>query len=70
MKKYMVSARVTISLHKKIEATSPKEAMKIARGLGMPGLCYSCSNGGSQDEESWELSGELDGEPVEIAIED
>jgi hypothetical protein len=68
--KFNVNARVTISLYKRIEAGTPEEAMEIAAGLAMPGLCYGCSEAGKDDDETWQLRGELDGEATKIVIEE
>ena len=68
--KFNVNAQVTISLYKRIEAGTPEEALEIAAGLAMPGLCHMCSEAGKGDDESWQLGGELDGEATEIVIEE
>jgi hypothetical protein len=36
----------------------------------MPGLCYGCSEAGKDDDETWQLRGELDGEATKIVIEE
>lgn len=68
--KFKMNAQVTISLYKRIEADTPEEAIEIAKGLAMPGLCYACSEAGKGDDELWQLGGELDGEATEIVIEE
>lgn len=66
-KAYTVIAEVTISLQKEITASSAEDAIWIAKNLGLPRLCWQCAGG--QDEETWDLSGELDGEPMHIEVE-
>lgn len=67
-KRFVVTAEVTVSLRKEIDAFSIAEAMEHAAGLGTPRLCWQCS--GDQGDDAWELSGELDGEPMNIQLED
>lgn len=65
---YVVTAEVTISLSKEISASSAEAAVEIAKGLRLSQLCWQCA--GDQDDETWDLSGELDGTPMHIEIED
>lgn len=69
MPNYTVVGLLTISVHTRVEANSPEEAIEIARGRDVPGLCHQCSNSERADEE-WSTSGELDGEPYDLAIEE
>lgn len=68
MKKYTVSGVVTISVHTDVEARSPSEAKRIACGRGMVALCARCAEG--EPSEEWVTSGELDGEPDRLEVEE
>ncbi len=68
MKEFVVVANVTISVHTRIRARSAAAAIEEASGRGMPTLCHQCA-GGNPDED-WCTSGELDGEPVKLRIEE
>lgn len=65
MKKYDVSATVTVSVFATVEANTAEEAREIAASLEMPNFCYGCSQA---HEGFWGCS-ELDGEACEITIE-
>lgn len=65
---YRVVAMCTISVHTDVEATSKREAVKLARGRSMMSLCHQCSGGSSHDE--WSTSGELDGTPFDLTAEE
>lgn len=67
--KFRVRAQVTVSIFKEIEATSEEDALNLARDLCLPGLCYQCSEAGRDDNDVWQLGGELDGAATNIAIE-
>ena len=68
MKTYTVSAVVTVSLFTKVNANSKQEAIEIAESRGLQGLCHQCASSREPHEE-WSLSGELDGEPCDISVD-
>lgn len=68
-REFTVTGEVTISVSKRVRATSAEEAKDIADTLGMPGLCHQCSHAGNDDAEAWELDG-LDGEAVNVRVEE
>ena len=61
--KYLVSAEVTISVVTEVEAASATEAEAAASDYWMPSLCHQCAQAGKDEDETWSLTGELDGEP-------
>lgn len=67
MKKYVVSAEVTISVYTTVEASSKKEALRIAAKREMSGLSrnafYPCG------DEAW-VTDELDGTPCNFIAEE
>ncbi len=67
-RKYKVSGSVTISVYTEVEATSKAEAVRLAQEHPMQSFCHQCSTG-SPDEE-WTTSGELDGEPTDVRVEE
>lgn len=72
MPKYLVMAEMTISVHTEVEADTLEEAIEIAQGRPVMGLCHQCaaSAGSSHaDLEEWRTNGELDGEPARIQAE-
>ena len=64
MKKYRVSAEVTISIFTDVMATSKKEALELAKERGLSQI----SDDGFPERE-WTTSGELDGEPKNLTID-
>lgn len=68
MKKYIVSAQATISVFTEVSAANEAEALRIASERSMPGLCFQCATGSPRDE--WATSGELDGEPEKLSVEE
>lgn len=62
--KFTFSGMVTVSLYTEVEADSLQEALEIAEQRGIQGLCHQCS--GRDHDTQWSLTGELDGEVVEI----
>ncbi len=68
MKRYRVCGVVTISISTVVHAKSKAAAEKAALERGMVSLCHQCADG-DQDEE-WVTSGELDGEPTELVVEE
>jgi len=67
VKTYTVTAVITISLHGEVEADSPEEAERLAECLELPTMCNQCA-GGSGD--GWRTSGEYDGVPTSIEVEE
>lgn len=66
--KYRVSAVVTISILTDVEAADPKEAELAALDQPMQEFCFQCSD--TDPEEQWVTSGELDGEPKKLRVEE
>lgn len=62
MKRYRVTALVTISVSTVVEAKNAKEAIEEAKDRPIMGLCQQCARG-ETDAEEWVTSGELDGQP-------
>lgn len=69
MKRFRVTGVATISVHTDVDAETPEEAIKIAQGRPMQGLCFQCANTEGADDE-WRTSGELDGEPGDLEVEE
>ena len=69
-KKYLVCGEVTISVHCEVEANSKEEALELARDLPMMSLCHHCASGSEKYEDEWRTSGELDGEPQNLWVEE
>lgn len=68
MKKFNLTATVTITLTKEIEAETAEDAELVANSLNVPELCNACARGGG--DESWELGCGIDGEPLDIKVEE
>lgn len=66
---YRLSARVTISLFTDVKADSPAQALEIARGRGMCRL-MDPERLGQESTEVWFHSGEIDGTPQNIQIDE
>lgn len=66
-RKFLLTAYVTVSLVTEVFANSEEEAIEIAEGRSLQSLCNQCANGNTYEE--WSLIGELDGEPMDIKIE-
>lgn len=64
MKKYRLSAEVTISLSTIVAASTEQEALDIARGRELAQI----TDYGEQSRV-WVTSGELDGTPMDITVE-
>lgn len=62
MKRYRVTANVTISVSTIVHAQSASAAKKLAEKRGMMSLCHQCAGSESETHE-WVTSGEIDGEP-------
>lgn len=67
MKEYMVTVIVTISVHTKVKAKSKKEAIEIADDRP---LCDIDTSDYYAEDEFWVTSGELDGLPENIKVEE
>ena len=68
-REYTITAELTISVSKRVRASSEAEAIAKGNNLGMPGLCHECDNAGNDDDETWEIGG-LDGEPCNIEVQE
>ncbi len=68
MKRYRVTSEVTISLSTVVYAKSKAQALSLASDKPIVSLCHQCADG-EQDEE-WVTSGELDGEPQNLVVEE
>ena len=66
MRKYDVSAIVTISLRAQVTARDEAHAIEMAEDLGMCAIHESTYNPDIGDGD-WHTSGELDGSAVEIS---
>lgn len=75
LKRYHVSAVVTISLHQYVFATSKKKAIAKAYDLGLPSISnpddwgYEAPTDPEDESDEWRTSGELDGEARELDAE-
>lgn len=71
MKRWMVTAEVTISMHTMVEARTENEAREKAAESGMMHLCHQCAAGADRRDawNEWRTSGEFDGEPNIVAVE-
>jgi hypothetical protein len=67
LRKFIVTAEVTISMHVEVMAKSKAEAKRLAGDAPMIGLCHQCSG---SEPGSWSTSGELDGMPRKLRIEE
>lgn len=67
MSKYTFGALVTISVSTTVEADSEEEALDIAEGRDMQGLCHYCAR---SKGDFWSTSGELDGTAVDISLDE
>jgi hypothetical protein len=66
-RKFHVGACITISVNCEVTASSVEEAKKLA--LDMP--LVSINEGGNEgDAAYWHTSGELDGEPFDLEVEE
>jgi hypothetical protein len=68
--KYEVSALVTISIHCVVEAESREQALEEAEAADMMSFCHQCASGGDDRMNEWRTSGELDGTPHEMKVEE
>lgn len=65
---YRVAAEVTISVSTVVYASSKEEAKRLAGEHPMMSLCHVCASG--EDDKEWVTSGELDGEPLNMSVEE
>jgi len=71
MNTYRARALVTISVFADLGKCPDAEAARaIAESLMLPTLCIQCSDAGDFEDGEWTLSGELDGEPFDIEIDE
>lgn len=68
MPEFVVVAEMTISLHTRVEAENAEAALEDAGGRRTPRLCHQCAGGDPRLD--WVTSGELDGEPAKLRIEE
>ena len=68
LKRFRVSAEVTISMHTDVDAANEEQARDLALDAGMMSLCHQCA--GEDGDGQWVTSGELDGEPTVIEVEE
>ncbi len=69
LKRYRVTAEVTISVTCLVEARSKKHARELAANADTQGLCHSCSAENDPESPEWRAS-ELDGEPKILSVEE
>lgn len=75
MKRYLVRATVTISLHQHVFAESAEEAVEKAAELAMPCISrnddwhYKIPKDPKDQSDEWRTSGELDGEATDLHAE-
>jgi hypothetical protein len=70
MARYYVVAEMTISVGTEVEARSAEQAKDIASRRGVMTLCHSCASNREGRTTEWCTSGELDGEPEIVAVEE
>jgi hypothetical protein len=68
LKRYRVTAEITISVSTVVMAKSEKAALDLAQDQPMQSLCHQCANG--EDATEWVTSGELDGVPKNLRAEE
>lgn len=67
LKRYRVTAEITIRVSTVVLATSASAAVRLAGDQPMMSLCHQCADGSQENE--WVTSGELDGEPQNLQAE-
>lgn len=65
--KYMVSGQMTISIWIEVEADSPEAAREAAGDASVVELCNYCA---TAKDGVWNTSGELDGTPEILEVEE
>lgn len=68
MATYQLKANITISLTTIVEADSKEDALDQALDRSLIHLCHQCAGG--HPEEEWVTSGELDGSPTGIEVDE
>jgi hypothetical protein len=63
--RYRVGAIVTISVSTVVEAETEAQALEIARGRDMGQIIDQ-----SFEDEVWKTSGEIDGDPCDLYVEE
>ena len=66
---FIVSGQVTSSIFPRVQASSAKEAKEEAEDRSLIRLCHQCGDSDSRSEE-WVTSGELDGTPQKVLVEE
>jgi hypothetical protein len=69
LKRYRVTAEVTISVTCIVEATDGEHAKRIATEADRQQLCNGCSKANDPEHPEWRAS-ELDGEPQITEVEE
>jgi len=69
LKRYRVQGELTISVSTIVWATSAAAAKTLAEDKPVQGLCHQCSSG-DEEETEWVTSGELDGAPAKLQVEE
>lgn len=69
LRRYRVTAEVTISVTCIVEASSKKHAREIAEAADKQTLCHSCSSENDPECPEWRAD-ELDGEPNILEVEE
>ena len=65
MKKYVITARITVSSYTVVEAESDAEALEIAKERTVADIMLT---GGHTESDSW-ITEELDGTPFDFDVE-
>lgn len=67
MKRYAVTANVTIGLNATVLARSKKHALELAADLGLPTIHEDARyNSEDESDDEWRTSGEIDGMALDI----
>jgi hypothetical protein len=69
LKRYRLTAEITISVTCFVEARSVKHAREIAEAAEKQTLCHSCSSENDPECPEWRAS-ELDGDPKIIEVQE
>ena len=67
MKRYRVTALLTITVSTVVEASTAQRAKHVAMGRGVMSLCNQCAQCNGEAEE-WVINDRLDGEPQEVDV--
>lgn len=66
--RFVVYAKLTVSVFKSVEASSEDAARDRAELFAAPSLCAHCTGAGSRHAQSWQLSDGLDGEAEIVEV--